>query len=109
MALYDSVPDITKAPRPKKKAVSKRQRSQMPGHPASEPRDLSESGNKNSAKPAKATGKPVSKGLDTKNKGREVGGKGGTRDTVAQGARKASTPTPKPKGTDKKVRGQAKK
>lgn len=108
MALYDNVPDIKKTTA-KKKATSSRQRSQMPGHPTGEPRGLSESGNKNSAKPAKATGKAVSNPLDTKNKGQEVAGKGTSRDSVAQGARKASTRSPKPDGTDKKVRGQAKK
>lgn len=109
MALYDNVPDISKTPKAKKKVTSSRQRSQMPGHPASEARDLAEKPAKKSAKAALPFGKAVSKPLDSKNKGADVGGKGGTRDTLAQDARKASTPSPKAKGTDKKVRGQAKK
>ena len=109
MAVYENVPDITKAPKPKKKVVSARQRSQAPGHPASEPRDMAEPKEKKSAKAAPPFGKPVSKGLDSKNKGQEVAGKGGSRDSVAPGARKASPGSPKPNGTDKKVRGQVKK
>lgn len=109
MALYERVPEEKMAAKTKKKVTSKRQRSQMPGHPADEPRGLAETPAKKSAKAAPPFGKAVSKPLDTKNKGGEVGGKGGSRDTVAPSARKASTPSPKPKGTDKKVRGQVKK
>lgn len=109
MALYEKVPDISKAPKAKGKVTSKRQRSQKPGHPAGEPRDMAETPAKKSAKAAPPFGKGVSKPLDSKNKGQEVAGKGTTRDSVAQGARKASTRSPKPDGTDKKVRGQVKK
>lgn len=109
MAVYDNVPDIKKAPKPKKKVTSKRQRSQMPGHPTDEPRGLSESGTKNSAKVTKPVAKAVSKPLDSGNKAAKVAGKGSARDSIAPGARKAGAPTPKPSGTDKKVRGQAKK
>ena len=67
MAVYDNVPDITKAPKLKKKTTSSRQRSQMPGHPASEPRGFAEDGTKNSPK----TGRAASNPLDAKNKGAE--------------------------------------
>lgn len=121
MAVYESLPPYIKpdkkvkptgaiAPDWPKKAKKKLPiRSQIPSHPATDPMGLSESPAKNSAKTAKPIAKPVSKGLDTKNKGTKVAGNGSARDSLAQGARKVSTPSPKPNGTDKKVRGQAKK
>lgn len=104
MAVYDYVPP-EKMARRKKNVVSKRQRSQLPGHPASDPMSLTEKSPTKSTKLDKA----VSNSLDTKNKATKVAGKGTHRDSIAQGARKAGTPSPKPNGTDKKVRGQAKK
>lgn len=120
MAIYESLPSYIKpekktkptgaiAPEwPKRTSKKKPMRSQMPGHPTDEPRGLSESTTKNNTKTAKPVAKAVSNPLDGKNKGKKVAGNGSARDSLAQGARKA-TPSPKPKGTDKKVRGQVKK
>lgn len=111
MAAYDSVPPEKPYPtKGKKKAAP---RSQKPGHPASESRELGEMPKGLAAKKAAPASKrqqaAASNKLDKENKGSKVAGKGTSRDSLAQGARKASTPSPKPNGTDKKVRGQVKK
>lgn len=112
MAAYDKIPE--ERPYPTKKGAKKSaQRSQRPGHPADEPRGLAEMPKgltpKKAAPASKRQREAESKALDKTNKPTKVAGKSGTRDSLAPGARKASTPTPKPKETDKKVRGQSKK
>lgn len=112
MAAYDSVPSEKPVP-PKKAKKKATPRSQMPGHPADDghmfgelPKGLAP---KKAAPVSKRQATAQSKGLDKENKPTKVAGKGTPRDSVAQGARKASTPPSKPNGTDKKVRGQVKK
>lgn len=112
MAAYDSVP--SEKPYPAKKGKKKAApRSQRPGHPADDSQMFGEMPKglvpKKAAPVSKRQAAAQSKGLDKENKGSKVAGKGTPRDSVAQGARKASTPSPKPNGTDKKVRGQVKK
>lgn len=110
MAVYDKVPEERPAKKVAKKAS---RRSQMPGHPADEPRGLAEMPKglvpKKAAPASKRQREAESKALDKTNKPTKVAGKGSARDSLAQGAQKASTPSPKPSKTDKKVRGQSKK
>ena len=110
MAAYASIPP-EKMAKPVKK--TRRVRSQKPGYATDEPMGFSETAKLNSEKSAKPTSKRqgalASNRLDKENKSAKVGGKGSPRDSLAPGARKAGAPSPKPKGSDKKVGRQVKK
>lgn len=109
MAAYDKIPEEKPAKKAKKKMPP---RSQMPGHPANDSHMLAEMPKGLAAKKAAPASKrqraAESRALDKENKPTKVAGKRGTRDSLAQGAQKASTPSQKPKASDKKVGGKAK-